>query len=219
MQLFVDGAENFLTWYAFCLSLRSTLPVFNGFLLPEAPALVRERVYPFIVFISEPFLRGWRCAHREEREEEEAGRRRGGGEGGKGRGVGAARGGREGGRGGREGPDLFLWQECLSLCLEWVRLVCVSSVLRRVSLQVVHDQSLSWPVNHLVLSLFISSPSSQLFRRVFLIAVTDVIGAQPPTKKKTPRTLLDNNPLLRKLTLGFGSEQVVHDGQIWRLKR
>ena len=55
-QIFVDGLVNFLSWYGLCLSLRTTLPILNGFLLPEAPVFVRERVYPFLVFMSEPFM-------------------------------------------------------------------------------------------------------------------------------------------------------------------
>jgi hypothetical protein len=47
---------NFLSWYGLCLSLRTTLPILNGFVLPEAPVFVRDRLFPFLYFISEPFM-------------------------------------------------------------------------------------------------------------------------------------------------------------------
>ena len=59
-QIFIDGFINFLSWYGLCLSLRTTLPILNGFLFPEAPVFVKDKVYPFLYFISEPFLTPFR---------------------------------------------------------------------------------------------------------------------------------------------------------------
>lgn len=56
VQIFIDGTANGLSWFGLFLSIRATLPVLNGLVLPKAPEAVTDQLVPFLRITCDRYL-------------------------------------------------------------------------------------------------------------------------------------------------------------------